>query len=109
MFGCPRVRPRFLAAAIGCAALAAAQEQPTGLAPRTWSVDGVERSALVAVPAQAPTAAQPAPLVFVFHGHGGRSAAAARGFGLHELPPQAVVVINICSLVLLLFIALINE
>ena len=92
MVGCPRVRPRFLAAAIGCAALAAAQEHPTGLAPRTWSVDGVERSALVAVPAQAPTAAQPAPLVFVFHGHGGRSAAAARGFGLHELLPQAIVV-----------------
>jgi polyhydroxybutyrate depolymerase len=88
----PRLRLRFLAAMVGCAALAAAQEQATSLAPRTWTVDGVERSALVAMPAKAPTAAAPAPLVFVFHGHGGRSAAAARGFGLHELLPQAIVV-----------------
>lgn len=88
----PRRRFRFLAAMVGFVALAAAQEPATGLAPRTWTVDGVERSALVAMPAKAPTAAAPAPLVFAFHGHGGRSATAARGFRLHELLPQAVVV-----------------
>jgi len=74
------------------AAVAAAQDAADRVAPRTWTVDGVERSALVALPATTPTAAQPAALVFVFHGHGGRSATAARSFRLHELLPDAVVV-----------------
>lgn len=91
----PRSLVRPLVAAMawaGLAAVATAQADVTRLAPRTWTIDGIERSALVALPASAPTAAQPAPLVFVFHGHGGRSANAARGFRLHELLPDAVVV-----------------
>lgn len=69
------------------------QDPPARTGPltrRAWSVDGTERTALLHVP---PTATeQPAPLVFAFHGHGGSSAAAARGFRLHELWPEAVVV-----------------
>ena len=41
---------------------------------RTWTVDSVEREALVYVPAEATRDAaksKSAPLVFVFHGHGG--------------------------------------
>lgn len=81
-----------MAAIAAFAAAATAQDDASDLARRTFVVDGVERSALVAMPAPPPTAAKPAPLVFVFHGHGGRSAAAARGFRLHELLPEAVVV-----------------
>ncbi|MBX3462193.1 MAG: hypothetical protein KF830_03405 [Planctomycetes bacterium] len=60
------------------------------LQERTFAVDGVERQALLHVPPAAAT--EPAPLVFVFHGHGGRAAGAARSFGLHELWPDAIVV-----------------
>lgn len=60
------------------------------LAARTWDVDGVKREGLIAVPAKIPSAG--APLVFVFHGHGGSSAQVARSMPVHELWPEAVVV-----------------
>ena len=44
----------------------------------TWTVDGVERQALVFAPAPVLTTnAQPVPLVFAFHGHGGTAKAAS--------------------------------
>jgi polyhydroxybutyrate depolymerase len=61
-----------------------------GLAERKWKVGGVEREGLVYAPAGAKEMA--APLVFVFHGHGGNARQAARGFHIHELWPEAVVV-----------------
>ena len=64
---------------------------PTGLVRQTWTVDGVERSALVAVPRGVESAAH-VPLVLVFHGHGGTSANAARTFRIHEAWPEAVVI-----------------
>ena len=67
-------------------ALAAPTE---GLQRREWKVDGVAREALIHLPADAK---EPAPLVFVFHGHGGSSANAARMFHAHVLWPEAVVV-----------------
>lgn len=57
---------------------------------REWTVDGVAREGLVAVPAAAKTT--PSPLVFVFHGHGGAARQVARSFGLHTLWPEAIVV-----------------
>ncbi len=54
------------------------------------TVDGVEREALVALPAEKPAGGSP--LVFVFHGHGGNMRGAARGFHVHELWPEAVVI-----------------
>jgi len=62
-----------------------------GLVRQAWTVEGVERTALVAAP---PTAAtdKGGPLVFVFHGHGGSSAQAARTFRIHEAWPEAVVI-----------------
>jgi polyhydroxybutyrate depolymerase len=54
------------------------------------TVDGVTREALVAWPSKASEAA--APLVFVFHGHGGTARNAARSMPLHEHWPEAIVV-----------------
>ena len=58
------------------------------LGPREWTVDGVRREALVAVP----EVTEGAPLVFVWHGHGGSMGQAARSFGIHALWPEAIVV-----------------
>jgi poly(3-hydroxybutyrate) depolymerase len=65
-------------------------QDPSGLQRRTWSIDGTDRQALVHAPPSA--TAEPCPLVFVFHGHGGRMANVARSFHLHDLWPEAVVV-----------------
>lgn len=55
--------------------------------PRTWTVDGAEREALVVVPAGKPTR-----LVFDFHGHGGTARHASRAHALHAHLADAVVV-----------------
>ena len=57
----------------------------------TFTIEGTERQALVYANAQA-APKDGAPLLLVFHGHGGRAEFAARRFRLHELWPQAVVV-----------------
>lgn len=64
----------------------------TGAEPitRKWSVDGVNRDGLVAIPEKAKES--PAPVVFVFHGHGGTAKHAARTFHLHSEWPEAIVV-----------------
>ena len=54
----------------------------------TWQVDGVTREALV----HASESADVAPLVFVFHGHGGQMRGVAKNFHIHTLWPEAVVV-----------------
>jgi len=51
-------------------------------------VEGVERSAQVVMPAKP----QGAPLVFVFHGHGGTARHAQLSFHLEQLWPEAIVV-----------------
>jgi polyhydroxybutyrate depolymerase len=64
---------------------------PAGLTRQTWTIGGVERSALIAAPrGQTPT--KGAPLVLVFHGHGGTSAQAARSFRIHDAWPEALVI-----------------
>lgn len=57
---------------------------------REWLVDGVTRTAIVHAPAAKPEGG--APVIFVFHGHGGNSRNVERGFALHTLWPEAVVV-----------------
>ena len=59
-------------------------------ARREWTIDGTPRVALVYAPAKPST--NPAPLVFVFHGHGGTMEGAVRMFHIHDLWPEAVVV-----------------
>lgn len=61
-----------------------------GFQEMSFRVDGVMRTALVHAPASATT--NPAPLVFVFHGHGGSARQAARSFHLEREWPEAVVV-----------------
>ncbi|VGO21185.1 alpha/beta hydrolase family esterase [Pontiella sulfatireligans] len=58
------------------------------LETRSWKVDGLKRTALVHMP----EGKKLAPLVFVFHGHGGSMRNGARSFRIHELWPEATVV-----------------
>jgi len=55
-----------------------------------WTVDGVEREALVYIPATAKT--QPTPVIFIFHGHGGNMREIFRGRGFDQLWPEAITV-----------------
>lgn len=84
-----RVACRCALLAVSSVALIAAVASAAEPVPREWTVDGVRREALVHFPA-APGG--PAPLVFVFHGHGGTARNAARTFGIHMHWPEAVVV-----------------
>ena len=59
-------------------------------APTKWTVDGVEREALVYLPVSA-FKSKP-PVIFVFHGHGGNMHFAARGMALQNYWPEAIVV-----------------
>ena len=61
-----------------------------GLVLREWTVDGVKREAMVYVPDTAKTTA--APLVFVWHGHGGGMRHSAQAFPFHVKWPEAIVV-----------------
>ncbi len=70
---------------VGCLAALTARAAE----PRSWMVDGVERTALVEPPSKKTASA---PVVFVFHGHGGSSRNAARTFRLHEAWPEAWVI-----------------
>src|SRR5689334_13268912 len=64
--------------------------QDNDLTRREWTIDGANREALLHVPATAKTT--PAPLVFVFHGHGGSMKSSARSFHIHTLWPEAIVI-----------------
>jgi len=57
----------------------------------TFIIDGVERQAIV-YPNAKPAPSAGAPVVFVFHGHGGTAQNVARRLHIHELWPEAVVV-----------------
>ncbi len=56
-----------------------------------WDVDGVEREALVVVPAGKPPEAG-WPMVFAFHGHGGNMRNTMRRFAVHTHWPKCVAV-----------------
>jgi polyhydroxybutyrate depolymerase len=69
---------------------ARAQSSARALANESWTVDGVQRTGLVAAPPEnAP--ASGAPLVLVFHGHGGTSRNISRTLGIHAQWPEAAV------------------
>jgi polyhydroxybutyrate depolymerase len=71
--------------------LALAVYSAVGPESETFKIDGVERQALVYSNSKA-AAVTGAPVVFVFHGHGGTAQNVARRFRIHELWPEAVVV-----------------
>ena len=56
-----------------------------------WTIDGVQREALVFAPAPT-TVAVKHPLVFGFHGHGGKAQGTAMQMHIQTLWPQAIVV-----------------
>jgi polyhydroxybutyrate depolymerase len=59
----------------------------------TWTVDGVQRQALVFAPAPVLTTnIQPVPLVFAFHGHGGTMQTADQVMHLQTFWPTAIIV-----------------
>ncbi len=57
-----------------------------------WSVDTLQREALVFLPKDLEQSKEPRPVVFGFHGHGGSAANAARSFQFHKHWPAAIVV-----------------
>jgi polyhydroxybutyrate depolymerase len=57
---------------------------------RQFTVEGVERHALVFAPRSALDS--PAPVVFAFHGHGGTAQQSAEMFGYHQAWEEAIVV-----------------
>ena len=75
---------------IALIALAPALSRAGDLQPWDLKVDGVARTALVHLPASAKT--NPAPVVFVFHGHGGSARQASESFAMERLWPEAIVV-----------------
>lgn len=76
--------------ALSLARPAAARAVPEALSrPTQWTVDGTVREALVVGPDQKSETA--APLVFVFHGHGGTMRSMAQK-AFHKLWPEAIVV-----------------
>ena len=90
----PRRALAFVLAAIAFACALGAQDEAdaAGIERRVWTLNGVEREALVVAPKTREAGPQRPPLVFVFHGHGGTMRSAARNFALHRDLTGAVVV-----------------
>src|SRR2546423_3485314 len=76
-----------LVLAIGFASSTALALEPT---PTKWTVDSVEREALVVLPSTS-SKSKP-PVIFAFHGHGGNMHFAARGMAVQNFWPEAIVV-----------------
>jgi polyhydroxybutyrate depolymerase len=83
-----RTLKNLLLLAIFAASVCAAPAQGTVM---TWTVDGVQRTALVFAPPPA-TSAVKHPLVFAFHGHGGTMQSASQGMHFQTLWPDAIIV-----------------
>ena len=65
--------------------------KPVDLQPWEVRVDGHVRRALIATPGPHKDGVL-RPVVFVFHGHGGRAASIARGLAIHRHWPEAITV-----------------
>ena len=84
------MRTVFLTALLFLAVFAAHASEAAAPTERSWKIDGVERKAMLYIPAKAST--ETSPLLFAFHGHGGTMRYAARKFGYQTLWPEAIVV-----------------
>lgn len=62
---------------------------PEGFVERTWTVEGVQRTALVRLPAEAKA---PTAVVFCWHGHGGNSAQSVRGWAFDKADTTSILV-----------------
>src|SRR5690606_32159768 len=63
-----------------------------GLEVKEWQVEGGQREGLIWLPKSDAQALRKAPVVLVYHGHGGNMQHAARSFDLHRHWPEAVVI-----------------
>jgi polyhydroxybutyrate depolymerase len=80
------IAPAFLAvAALSSVAVAAAPQT------MTWTIEGVERKALIFAPARGGEVRK-APLVFCFHGHGGNMMVTSQLMHIQTVWPEAIVV-----------------
>ena len=77
-------------AQVGLGQNAAPSALPPGFERWEFQVEGVAREALVYLPATAKE--KPAPVVFVFHGHGGMARNVVRSFAIHRHWPEAISV-----------------
>jgi polyhydroxybutyrate depolymerase len=84
------VQRLFLALILTLLCFASSDARAADPTRREWTIDSVQREALVYVPDSAKTNASP--VVFAFHGHGGNMRQIARSFHIHELWPEAIVV-----------------
>ena len=66
-----------------------AAKAPEGFVEKTWTVDGVKRTALVRVPAGV---SGPLAVVFGWHGHGGRSTHSAGRWGYADIDTASILV-----------------
>ena len=66
-----------------------AAKAPEGFVEKTWTVDGVKRTALVRVPA---AVSGPLAVVFGWHGHGGRSTHSAGRWGYADIDTASILV-----------------
>lgn len=81
----------FLLALLASISACPAQVQlPEGVQKLELTVDGVARSGLLYVPSTAKE--QPAPVVFVWHGHGGNAMQIGRSIPMYKLWPEAISV-----------------
>jgi polyhydroxybutyrate depolymerase len=71
-------------------ALVAATALAVEPAPTTWTIDGVQREALIYLPSTS-SKSKP-PVILAFHGHGGNMHFAARGMAFQNAWPEAIVV-----------------
>ena len=86
----PQLLRRFLLSSLLFMFLTASVEAATPPTTRQWTIDSVEREAIVYAPPAATT--QPSPLVFAWHGHGGTMQLFARHLPIHSQWPEAIVV-----------------
>jgi polyhydroxybutyrate depolymerase len=63
---------------------------PVGLSTHQWTVGDLKRTGFVALPTRKSSAR--APLVLVFHGHGGTARNMARALPIHAKWPEAIVI-----------------
>ena len=79
----PQLLRRFLLSSLLFMFLTASVEAATTPTTRQWTIDSVEREAIVYAPPAA-TTTQPSPLVFAWHGHGGTMQLFARHLPIHS-------------------------
>lgn len=85
----PRARRLLLAVVVLLFALPIEAQSAVDGSWRTWTIDGVERTAWVHLPGESPIRS---PVILAFHGHGGRAARMRRTMGLERHWADAVVV-----------------